>query len=358
MIVYTVLIILCVISMLMETYEMEFSVGSYRVKASTISKIVLSVYILLIGIFRSPFLGVDTGNYKEYYFDVAISQGLHRRFSFGSDIGFHLLTYLITRFTHNYYIYRVVVYILTFILESLVIGKKSTNIGLSYLAFLAFGFLDFDFQLLRQALAVSLCFCGLDLIEKRKIVGSLILTFCAFWIHKTAIIFLLLYFSIQEARSWKGLAKKWIMLAGAFFVGAIGLNLLLSIYTLNDYSDTINAGQGKGLLIYIIVLMALVYCSRSFERKDWSSETNCSYNIGFCAIPLQIIALFFALFTRAVMYPLIFCTLLVPNSTSELTHKNKVTFSCIYLILFVALTIFRVNGESTIVPYQSVFRYY
>ena len=90
-------------------------------------------------------------------------------------------------------LFRSIVFVLTFSIIGVWIYKHSKNIALSFLCFIAFGILSFDFTILRQALAVSITAWSFDFLINRKPVKFFLIVLLAACFHKTALIMLFIY---------------------------------------------------------------------------------------------------------------------------------------------------------------------
>lgn len=353
--VYIVFIILCIILSFAEIEDVKIIIFGRKMSVRVVSALVLSIYLIMLGAVRNPALGVDSDNYKTYCYDIAVRYGMPQNIPFSTDIGFSFLTFLITRIVKSYTAYRIVIYAITITLELYVIVKHSCNIGLSFIIFMSFGFLSFDFSILRQALAVAICFISYDYVIKHRFIPAFILTLIAFSMHKTAAIFVILILA-SLIKIKKDLYVYLLLIIGAVCAGWFGLDFIINLYKKNNYHQLgITSGQGWGLLLYIVVDIILLGIAINSSNKISNIESQMLFNIIFCSLPIQIIALSFSVFTRSSLYSLIFSTIAFPNAIEDLEKKNRLTFYFVSLIMSVAFTLYRMT-TSPIVPYISVFQ--
>ena len=95
----------------------------------------------------------------------------------GIEPGFAILSFIICKITTQYWVYRSIIFVMIFCGMSFVIWKKSDNVALSYLIYISFGFLSFDFFILRQALATTIVFMGIFWLENKEYVKFIITSY-------------------------------------------------------------------------------------------------------------------------------------------------------------------------------------
>ena len=134
LLIYLVTIILCII----ETNLEYVTIGVRKISTSVFSTIIIYPYILLLGVLRSEVLGVDTLNYKNNYWDVYKNLDLLNAIKYDSDVGYGLMNWGISRFTSDFWVFRAILFAITFSIISVWIWKYSKNVALSYFIFIAF----------------------------------------------------------------------------------------------------------------------------------------------------------------------------------------------------------------------------
>lgn len=306
--------------------------GSWRLDTSKLSFWIITIVIMLIGILKDEYLGVDAGAYETYYFNPAKyrswSEIILGTFS---DKGFYILSKILILISDNYWVYNALIYIIIFAIEAYVIYKNSEYPAVSYLVFVSFGFVVFNYSILRQALAISICFYAFRYVKEKSPLKFVLWTLLAMTFHQTAILFLIAY----PVANWniKGYAfwKKCILFIGALLVTAF-MPSLFQFYLKHDYSESYVAGEGYFLLLYLVVLVLLV--AWMMHIRHLKKEGQILYNVLFCVLYFQIGATAFSLFTRAVNYFLIALILIVPFIIKRIKRKNIVLFLFTVMLAF------------------------
>lgn len=152
--------------------------------------------IFLLFVLRDKYIGADTIGYVRF-FQVDI-----RRFSFYMlfqedvmrfEIGFRLYVKLISLITNNYTIYFLINGIIIFGTLLCFSFKYTKNPFLFFFLFITLGTYSFLETGLRQALAMMICLWSVDFIKDRKPIRFILTVILAYFFHKSAMIFVILY---------------------------------------------------------------------------------------------------------------------------------------------------------------------
>ena len=353
MILYLVIFLITIVLCVIETNLEYIIIGIRKVQMSMISFIVLFGYLLILGSFRNEFLGVDCMNYKENYWEVYKNLSFIQTIHYDADCGFGLLNWGISKFTSDYWMFRVVLYIITFTLISFWIRRYSKNVALSYFIFIALGFIGFDFTILRQALGVSLSVWSYKyLVERNTFKFALVILFAAFF-HKTALIMLLVYPLLSKRVTE---LKKWIKivyLIGAGSVVAIGGKIIAILYQRNDYTLDLNSGHGYSLLLFYIGIFLIVYFF--IQRISQRDKLLYEYDVAISSIYVQIIATSISIFTRMLKYTTPYLFVLIPDVMDKLDKKTKNVMLVVVILVMSVLFLKSHGAEENIIPYISHF---
>lgn len=347
MTIYIILLITIILFCLLESHIEIIRLNHFRIKTKTISFWVCFSFILLIGIFRAELLGVDVTNYKTYfrmYSSFEFSDVIN---DFNSDNGYILLNKIIYLFNNDFWVAKGVMYTFVFGLYSFVIYKKSEYPALSYLIYLGLGFLGFNFCILRQAIAVSICFYSFIFVKEKNFVKFIVLVLIATTFHKTAIFFAVAYPLINNPIK-NDLYNKAFLISLFVICGTYILPAIMRVYR-NDYSNVVVMGEGVKLLILYFILYSLQrYMDKGNKTVKKESD------IAFIPVCFQIMSFFFSLFSRIVLYYSILLTLIIPNIMYQ--TKNRHIYLYIIIAIFSLMYFISNFGNTTgIVPYQANF---
>lgn len=137
------------------------------------------------------------------------------------------------------------------------IYKYSNNAFWGVLFYVTLGTMSFQLTAFRQAFAISICLYSIDYIKQHKILKFLVLVLIAATFHKTAIVFLPLYFIGQRKLNLKNnlisIICIVILISSANWITNFGNEILgmnyKSIYIGNEFGGIVP------ILIYIITIV-------------------------------------------------------------------------------------------------------
>lgn len=351
-----VYISIMLISILFSLFESHIDIIEYKnkiYKTRNISFIVLFIIFLLVGVLRSDTLGVDSSNYRTYYFDFYKNETFLQVITPKFDIGYILLNWVIAKICDSFQLFCALSYALSYSLISYVIYKKSNNVGMSYLIFISIGLMFFDFNILRQAIACSICLLSLEALEKRQLKKFLVIVFIGCLFHSTALIFILLYPLADEKMLSVKMRTRFLLLLAVAVLSKVLMPRLVGLYQVNDYSSNIISGQGYNLLVYYIVFFIYIkFCLGFSEATEESYRIFESANI---TVYFQVMALSFSLFTRLNYYSIAILIILLPNIFDLIDNKWKNILQIpLYMFLF-GFFILQISAGYAPVPYLSLF---
>ena len=163
------------------------------------------LFLFLLGLslfvgFSDMFGGYDRYIYGEVFDNIAdvttmkgdYSDSLFYNF-YSSEIGYTFLNVLISFFTENRYIFILIVTLIIYICLFVSIRKYTGNYPLAVVLFMGLWFF-FTFTYLRQVLAATIVWLGIQYVIGRKFLKFLIVFLIGFSMHNSAIIFFPLYF--------------------------------------------------------------------------------------------------------------------------------------------------------------------
>lgn len=328
--------------------------GRVRIPSKKICFVSVVIFATLLGCLRNDFLGVDVNNYRSHFYSVS-QYGLKETIEYGrsSDVVFFILSRILAVFSKEYSVYKVLLYILTFGVSAWVIYKKSKYPTVSFMTYIALGFLGYNFCILRQAIAMAVCFYAFKYVEEKKIKKFIIAVVVAASLHSTAIVFLAVYPIVNSKISSISTFKKIMIMIASFVFARFGLPIAFRLFHTNYSADAI-AGQGfVKLLTYIVIIagISVLYSSKSDTMEDKSNYKRL-YDTAYMSIYMQIIALSFSLFTRISQYFVFYIALVVPYIF--LNDKKRIYF-VLYAAMCSMLFFYMLPGMD-IVPYVSIFK--
>lgn len=358
----TIYILLFAFIMVLLFFEVAYKyvhVCGLYIRTKDISFYGIFIFILLLGVLKSPEYGYDWESYKQYYFDHFQRLSLTDAITSGVEPGFALLTFLLTRISTSYWFYRTIIFLISYILIAKVIKKFSKYVSLSFLLFVSFGLMTFCMFILRQAIAVAIILFGIEQLLDRKYIKYMLIVLIACLFHYTAIIAIFFIPFVWFSSTKLLILRRILYIIGSVLTGEFLLPKLVMLYKQNDYSRLIIRGEGK---FYFTLLILLFFIIGYLQRHMLNTSTIKSidskkqirwFEISFITIYFQIIALYFSLFNRVTNYPLIITLIYLPNCIVNIGQRAKM-FVIFYILLICAIMYYVSILSSSLIPYISV----
>lgn len=213
--------------------------------------------IFLLFVLRYKHIGADTIGYVRF-FEKEI-----RTYSWGElfnvdlmrvEVGYRLYVKLISLFTANYTVYFLINGLVIFGILFRFSLKYTKNPFVFFFLFITLGTYQFMETGLRQALAMAICVFAIDFIKDKKPIRFILLVVLAYFFHKSALIFLMMYpLALIKRLDWMLVA--YVFMAALFVVGFTAFqgffnNLLGYDYTIEE------TGNGGIFMMFIFVMFA------------------------------------------------------------------------------------------------------
>lgn len=285
--------------------------GRRKQKKRNILSVLAYISFLLVLILHHEDMGVDSGNYY-IKFELARSVSWTELFRMeGIDYGYYALNKIIGYFTQDFWMVRGVIHSITLLILFFVIDKKSKYPATSVLIYAAMCNF-YTFYILREALAISLCFLAYYYLEKKNFVMYFALVLIATSIHVSAFVgFLIIIFKYllkKRIRFLKLMTMTVSIALGAYII----LPELIKLYRRGRYEET---GHTGGITLFIVLLITILYlgCYIKQYHLGRNKDIILQYNLICCSFFIQIGALYFGILTRARFHVAVFMILLIPN---------------------------------------------
>ncbi len=325
------------------------------------------VYLIIAGIavavvmgLRAP-LGVGSRDTEMY---AIAFEGMHNVNSFAtyaknnlfdngfflSESGFFFTMWLVSRFTANAQIFIFLTSAFMIFCVCRFIYKNSEDVALSLLCFITLGSFTFLMNGMRQAIAMCICLLAYEYVKKKKLIPFLLVVFIAVLFHKTAFVFLIVYF-FQYFKSAKSIVLYLAVSVGLFTLIPRFISFYDSV-TGEDYSNATTRDSG-GAIAVLVYLLALALALLVFKKFEDQTDKNSFY------ATLTGAALYIARFVtnqmveRVSYFFFLFIVLLLPNAIQKLSERERRLMKLIVGAAAVALFAYRLNNGSF-----SNFRFY
>lgn len=255
-----------------------------------------------------------------------------------------LLNWTIKLFTSNERIFISIISFLSLIGYYKFIKKYSKNYLISLLLFIILGFYNYNFYVIRQAIALSILLMSVKHICDKSFLKFLIYVLVASGFHSTSLVFLIAYPICNFSLNIIGIFIYIIFYIFALFAKNKIMTLIYrftkydSYFISSDYSDGINK-----LIILIIIVIFSLFIIYMYDRKKIMSKKILKkrekWDINTVFINMLMIGIFFQILAteRSIVSRLssIFITstiILLPNIIFNIKEK-KIRFIIIVVLL-------------------------
>lgn len=308
--------------------------------------------------FRGPQMGADTSVYLKF-FTRMINTPWNQIFAandagYQFEEGFVVFEKLMTVITKNPQVYQVI-YSSIYLLAVVTFANQLESHHFPFLYFFAtMGIYTFMFTGVRQCLAMSICLLSYPFVKKRKLIPFLLLVLLAFTFHKSAILFLVVYFIFNRRLGWFNAAIYTAFAALAFtYIEVIQewFNDTL------DYEYEIEATDSGFIFFAVIVLVTAFSFFMLLHYKKQTKESVGLLNVSVITLVLWLLRLATRVAERPSYYFMFFSAAVLCYAL-EAPQKNgdKLIYKLAIYGAFMLLFIYRfMTNFASLVPYVSFF---
>ena len=247
--------------------------------------------IFLLFVLRYKYVGVDTIGYvkffekeiRQYSFKDLLSKDLMR-----VEVGYRLYVKVISLFTNNYTVYFLINGIFIFGTLLRFSFKHTKNPFIFFFLFITLGTYQFIETGLRQALAMTICLWAVDFLKGRKPLKFFLLVLLAYYFHKSAAIFVIIY-PLCAIKKYDWLIFVYGILAVTFFVGFSAFQSYFNELLGYNY-EVEETGNGQ-----IFLMLVMVICGYSFfmcyDKKGEEKTDAVTIHLAFMTVIFWLLRL-------------------------------------------------------------------
>lgn len=306
----------------------------------------ICVSMLLIGFllaFKSTHVGADTPTYIKMYslFGISFSSAIK---IYSIEYGFAYLLKFLNYISNNVRLLFIIEAVLVGISYGYLFYKKSSNLLITILAYLSFGFFAFQLTGIRQSISLAITLFSFEYIEKRKFLNFLCIIVFASLFHASALFFIPAYFVGQMNNSSR--SRNIILLIGILITINLDFFTSIAINTSERYANYGIESTGNGLIFFLVILVITIYLE-IYKKKilKIKPEYKVYYNINYISCILWLERLITRTAERVSFYYLpatIICLSAIALSTKDKENANFIQI--IVVILLFVLFIYRIRG--------------
>ena len=293
---------------------------------------IVGLQLVLLGGLRSISVGTDTIVYAaEYDFFKTFKAVRYTRIEYGYIAIMTVLNYFNLHFNWLLFITSSIIVFLVF--KS--IKEYSSNIFLSVYLFVAMYLYYYSFNVMRQCIAVAICFFCYKYILKREAIKYVLGVLLAAQFHTTAYIMLPLYFVYMLAKQRMFFLVFLVILYFIFiFINPFVNFVLQYMPRYLGYLDSVFFDSSTGLRYVFVYGIILLFGYINLVCYKIEKRFLLEFLYMSIAFLLNLLALNgYAIFARLAWYFTIYTIIFLPNCLSRI--KNKYFYSLSFLSIFI-----------------------
>ena len=320
---------------------------------------------------RSKYTGVDLVSYESSYEamkDIPFSSLIHdfrflrRGYIVGLEWGYELFTWIFAALNVDFQWLLVAHAAICLGSAYFMIRRNSSNLVLSFVLLVSFGFFDYTYCILRQSLSLAVLMYAAEAMKNRKPLLFILLVYAASLFHTTALLFVLAY-----PLSYIPINRK----AVALFCTLSALIVVAFPFVVKPLLERFVGftGSGSSYLNYnfefkempIVVLLIAGFLMVFMNQDTTFENTDKTFFWTFMfMLPIEAISMYMPIFSRfstLTLFP--FASVAIPNllETNENKKLVEVFEALIYVmaIAYYALCLHLDLRELCLTPYITIF---
>ena len=246
--------------------------------------------------------------------------------------GYLCFTHIISLISQTDIFFSFVMALVMSILPMVSIKRYSKPVWLGVFLFFALGIYTDSFNILRQTIAMYICWLSIPFIVKRSFAKFLLINLLAFSFHKTTLVFIPVYFLFNIKFTNKFYAVAFITVGILYLLLLPLMTTLTALLSLNDYTE---ADVSGGYVFLLFMAFCFIFCAYVF-KKNTDSYVHIFMHMLFFAFLLQILATQFNILTRIIGFFKISLIVLLPATVySPMFRKSHLLMLFLFVMLFI-----------------------
>ncbi|MCR4720055.1 MAG: EpsG family protein [Firmicutes bacterium] len=314
--------------------------------------IICGAFLILVLGLRSKYLGsTDTQNYYNMMDSAIKASGWKDYYDEdGVEIGFQFFVFLLSRVFHHP---QWIIFISTAIYVSsmfIFCYRYSDNVRLSITMYICLEIMMFNMQGMRQSIAMSICLFAYVFAEKKKLLPFAALIIVATLIHKTAILFsvvyLLSFIKLKPLHVFAVIIGIFVFVYFSQYLMGLANN-----FWGKEYTEKALSGGYVALSIYILIFAFCMIASKYPLKENIDSMMLYVLLIGFVSYAERYIGVRAS--ERISFYFTFSQLILLPNTleNGKIDEKDKIVVEMIVYALCVLLFMYRLR-TSNLIPFR------
>ena len=300
--------------------------------------IIAIIPIFLLFVLRYNYIGADTVGYVSFFKSEIRNYSFKELFDQDSmhlEIGYRIYVKIISLFTNNYTVY--------FLVNGLVIfgtllhfAKKYTNNPfVFFFLFITLGTYQFVETGLRQSLAMMICLWSVDFVKNKKPIRFILLVILAYYFHKSALIFLIVY-PLSKIKRYNWMITVYTIMTAFFIVDFSNYQELFN--ELLGYEYTVEETDNGGIFMLLILILFAFSFFMTYDQRNRKKTEKVIFHLSLLTVMFWILRLISRTAERISFY-FIFGIYIFFSKAVD-CHKDELADFLKYLLIFVCLALF------------------
>ena len=305
-------------------------------KTGMVVMAILPMFLLFV--LRYKYIGVDTIGYVRFFQKEIRNYSWAEIFDVDTmrfEIGFRVYTKIISLFSDSYTFYFLINALVIFGILMRFSFKYTENPFVFFFLFITLGTYAFFETGLRQALAMVICLLAVDFVKEKKPIRFILLVVLAYFFHKSALVFLLIY-PLCLIKKYDWAIFVYVILAAVFVVGFAAFQNLFNQLLGYEY-DVEETGNGGIFMVFVFALFAFCFFM-TYDKKGEEKTENVIFHLSVLTVIFWLLRLISRTAER-VSYYYIF-GLYIYFSQAMKYDKDKLSSLLKWLLLLACLVLF------------------
>ena len=261
------------------------------------------------------------------------------------EVLYLVLNLIVKLFTESERIFIIVLAVLTLVGPYTFIKKYSDNYFFSLIFFIILGIYNYNFYIIRQAIAISILLMSIKHIEQKSLIKFLLYIIVAAGFHTSSIIFIIAYPLCNIKINIKGIIIYFFSSILVFLSSKKIVSLIYSISSYSTYSERQSVSDGKGRLILLILIFIAVLIlnykngkidlnsKKIFDKREKGDKNTIFFNMLMIGIIFQVLAIRQSVIVRLANIFITGAIILIPNAIYETKDKNYKYAICTAILI-------------------------
>ena len=305
---------------------------------------------MLIGL-RHSSMGADTGSYQSFFERIQFLTWEESLEFEELEVGFLIFQKSLTYVTSSPFVYQCI-YAGIYMLSVVSFANRMKSENFSYLYFFAtIGIYTFMFTGVRQCLAMCICLFSYRFVQNRRIIKFVICVLLAFTFHKSAMLFIVVYFIYNRKLNVLNTLVYTVIGALCFF----NIDLVQEWFNDQlDYDYGVEATEGGYVFTIVIAVITIFAVVMILNYKKLDVESRGMINVGFVALIFWVVRIATRVAERPSYYFLFFSiAMLCYGMDSPSKSNERLLYRILIYGVMMALFVYRMSTNfANLVPYK------